>query len=78
MALGFESLFEPGETSLIVDSPKLHESGWEYVRLESVETYIAGNAGCLCLGARGQQFRPCWFLQLGSAKRRHSPPPATA
>ena len=26
-------------------------SGWEYVRLENVETYIAGNAGCLGLGA---------------------------
>jgi hypothetical protein len=26
-------------------------SGWEYVRLESVETYIAGNTGCLGLGA---------------------------
>lgn len=27
------------------------DSGWEYVRLESVETYIAGSAGCLGLGA---------------------------
>ena len=25
--------------------------GWEYVRLESVETYIAGDAGCFGLGA---------------------------
>jgi hypothetical protein len=27
------------------------DSGWEYVRLESVDTYIAGTAGCLGLGA---------------------------
>jgi len=27
------------------------DSGWEYVRLESVETYVAGNAGCLGIGA---------------------------
>ena len=27
------------------------DQGWEYVRLESVETYIAGDAGCLGLGA---------------------------
>jgi GYF domain 2 len=26
-------------------------SGWEYVRLESVETYVAGNNGCFGLGA---------------------------
>ena len=26
-------------------------AGWEYVRLESVETYVAGNAGCLGFGA---------------------------
>jgi hypothetical protein len=25
--------------------------GWEYVRLESVETYIAGSAGCFGMGA---------------------------
>lgn len=27
------------------------EQGWEYVRLESVETYIAGTQGCFGLGA---------------------------
>lgn len=27
------------------------DNGWEYVRLESVETYVAGTAGCLGLGA---------------------------
>jgi hypothetical protein len=27
------------------------DNGWEYVRLESVETYVAGNAGCLGFGA---------------------------
>lgn len=27
------------------------DSGWEYVRLESVQTYIAGTAGCLGIGA---------------------------
>jgi hypothetical protein len=26
-------------------------NGWEYVRLESVETYIAGDSGCFGLGA---------------------------
>ena len=31
------------------------DSGWEYVRLESVETYVAGNAGCLGLGATPAQ-----------------------
>ena len=25
--------------------------GWEYVRLENVETHIAGNSGCFGLGA---------------------------
>jgi len=25
--------------------------GWEYVRLENVETHIAGSAGCFGLGA---------------------------
>lgn len=27
------------------------EHGWEYVRLESVETFIAGSEGCFGLGA---------------------------
>ena len=27
------------------------DAGWEYVRLESVETFVAGNAGCFGLGA---------------------------
>jgi hypothetical protein len=27
------------------------ESGWEYVRLESVETFVAGNNGCFGFGA---------------------------
>jgi hypothetical protein len=27
------------------------QAGWEYVRLESVDTYVAGNAGCFGLGA---------------------------
>ena len=27
-------------------------NGWEYVRLESVETYVAGTAGCFGLGAQ--------------------------
>ena len=27
------------------------DSGWEYVRLESVETFIAGSPGCFGLGA---------------------------
>ena len=31
------------------------DSGWEYVGLESVETYVAGNAGCLGLGATPAQ-----------------------
>jgi hypothetical protein len=31
------------------------DQGWEYVRLESVETYVAGNAGCLGLGATPAQ-----------------------
>jgi len=25
--------------------------GWEYVRLESVETYVAGSSGCFGIGA---------------------------
>lgn len=25
--------------------------GWEYVRLESVETFVAGSAGCFGIGA---------------------------
>lgn len=28
---------------------------WEFVRLESVETYIAGNAGCFGIGATPAQ-----------------------
>jgi hypothetical protein len=27
------------------------QSGWEYVRLESVATYVAGSNGCFGLGA---------------------------
>lgn len=27
------------------------DAGWEYVRLESVETFVAGNAGCFGFGA---------------------------
>ena len=27
------------------------DQGWEYVRLESVETFVAGNAGCFGFGA---------------------------
>jgi hypothetical protein len=27
------------------------ENGWEYVRLESVATYVAGSSGCFGLGA---------------------------
>lgn len=27
------------------------DNGWEYVRLESIETYVAGNSGCLGFGA---------------------------
>ena len=27
------------------------DNGWEYVRLESVQTSIAGNAGCFGIGA---------------------------
>lgn len=26
--------------------------GWEYIRLESVETFVAGNNGCFGLGAQ--------------------------
>lgn len=26
------------------------DNGWEYVRLESVETYVAGTAGCMGTG----------------------------
>ena len=33
----------------------LADQGWEYVRLESVDTYVAGNAGCLGLGATPAQ-----------------------
>jgi hypothetical protein len=29
----------------------LAQEGWEYVRLESVATYVAGNNGCFGLGA---------------------------
>lgn len=31
------------------------DQGWEYVRLESVETYVAGTAGCLGIGATSTQ-----------------------
>jgi hypothetical protein len=31
------------------------EKGWEYVRLESVETYVAGSAGCFGFGATPAQ-----------------------
>ena len=27
------------------------ESGWDYVRLEQVDTYVAGSSGCFGLGA---------------------------
>lgn len=27
------------------------QDGWEYIRLESVETFVAGNNGCFGLGA---------------------------
>lgn len=27
------------------------QTGWEYVRLENVETYVAGTSGCFGLGA---------------------------
>lgn len=27
------------------------QDGWEYVRLESVDTYVAGTSGCFGLGA---------------------------
>jgi hypothetical protein len=27
-------------------------SGWEYVRLETVETYVAGTNGCFGMGAK--------------------------
>ena len=30
--------------------------GWEYVRLEQVETYIAGNNGCLGIGATAARY----------------------
>lgn len=29
--------------------------GWEYVRLESVETYVAGTQGCFGIGATPAQ-----------------------
>jgi hypothetical protein len=32
------------------------DNGWEYVRLESVETYVAGSAGCFGLGATPARF----------------------
>jgi hypothetical protein len=31
------------------------DQGWEYVRLESVETFVAGSAGCFGLGATPAQ-----------------------
>lgn len=31
------------------------DKGWEYVRLESVETYVAGSAGCFGIGATPAQ-----------------------
>lgn len=31
------------------------DKGWEYVRLESVATYVAGSAGCFGLGATQAQ-----------------------
>ena len=27
------------------------QEGWEYVRLESLETYVAGSSGCFGIGA---------------------------
>jgi hypothetical protein len=30
--------------------------GWEYVRLEQVETYIAGSNGCLGIGATASRY----------------------
>ena len=31
-------------------------SGWEYLRLERVETFVAGTMGCFGLGARPGHF----------------------
>lgn len=31
------------------------DDGWEYVRLESVATYVAGSSGCFGLGATPSQ-----------------------
>jgi hypothetical protein len=31
------------------------DTGWEYVRLESVETFVAGSNGCFGLGATPSQ-----------------------
>ena len=30
---------------------QMSSEGWEYVRLESVDTYIAGGGGCFGIGA---------------------------
>ena len=34
----------------------LASQGWEYVRLESVTTYVSGNSGCFGLGATESRF----------------------
>ena len=35
------------------------QSGWEYVRLESVETHIAGDGGCFGIGATPPRVTSC-------------------
>jgi hypothetical protein len=33
------------------------EEGWEYIRLEHVDTYVAGSSGCFGLGATPAQVK---------------------
>jgi hypothetical protein len=42
------------------------DAGWEYVRLESVETVVSGNNGCFGIGAV-----PSRFVSYSMAVFRH-------
>jgi hypothetical protein len=45
---------------------KWSDMGWEYVRLERVETYVAGDAGCFGIGAT-----PAQLLSYSMAVFKH-------
>lgn len=38
-----------GQLEKLINS--MSEEGWEYIRLEKVETHVAGSAGCFGIGA---------------------------